>query len=80
LPFERLLPSVTANAAQVLKLSGKGRLAPGCDADVLVVRRDSLEIVHVIAKGRHLVRDGKIVEKEEYLAESKRSLVLQGEA
>jgi beta-aspartyl-dipeptidase (metallo-type) len=80
LPFERLLPSVTANAAQVLKLSGKGRLAPGCDADVLVVRRESLEIVHVIAKGRHLVRDGKIVEKEEFLAESKRSLVLQGEA
>jgi beta-aspartyl-dipeptidase (metallo-type) len=59
LPFERLLPSVTANAARVLKLSGKGRLAPGCDADVLVVRRESLE---------------------EFLASSKRSLVLQGEA
>jgi beta-aspartyl-dipeptidase (metallo-type) len=79
-PFERLLPYVTANAARVLKLAGKGRLAPGCDADVLVVRRESLEIVHVIAKGRLLVRDGKIIEKEEFLAESKRSLVLQGEA
>src|SRR3954469_12457878 len=58
LPLEKVLALVTANTASVLKLAGKGRLEAGKDADLLVLRRDSLEIVEVIARGRRMVRGG----------------------
>ena len=35
--LETVLPMVTSNTARVLKLTGKGRLIEGADADVLVV-------------------------------------------
>lgn len=80
LSFESLLPCVTANPARVLKLPGKGHLAPGADADVLVVRKESLDIVEVIAKGCRLLRGGEIVKREKFLASSRRCLELHGEA
>ena len=79
MPLDFLRPLVTANPARVLKLSGKGRLEPGRDADLLVIRRETWEIVEVIAKGRRLVRDGEIVKREGFLASSDRVLALQGE-
>jgi beta-aspartyl-dipeptidase (metallo-type) len=78
LPLERMLPLVTANTAAVLKLERKGRLAPGNDADVCVLRRDTLDVVHVFARGRHLVRDGRLVEPERWLATSRRRIDLAG--
>jgi beta-aspartyl-dipeptidase (metallo-type) len=78
LPLEKLLPLVTSNPATVLKLETKGRLEPGRDADVLVLRRESLEVVHVIANGRFLVRDGKLRVREGFLENSRRSLELRG--
>jgi len=78
LPLEKLLPLVTSNPAKVLKLETKGRLEPGRDADVLVLRRESLEVVHVIANGRFLVRDGKLQVHEGFLETSRRSLDLRG--
>jgi len=78
IPLERALPLVTRNAAEALHLSKKGRLEPGADADVLVLRKDILDIVHVIAKGRALVRDGEILVREKFLEESERTLELQG--
>ena len=57
----------------------KGRLEPGRDADLLVIRRETWEIVEVIAKGRRLVRGGEIVKREGFLASSDRVLALQGE-
>lgn len=59
LPLERVLPHFSTNAAAALKLAGKGRIEPGADADLLVLRRRSLEVVHVIARGRVIVRDGR---------------------
>jgi beta-aspartyl-dipeptidase (metallo-type) len=49
--FELVLPLVTSNTARVLKLAGKGGLAAGKDADMLVVRQGSLELREVIAGG-----------------------------
>lgn len=77
-PLETLLPMVTANTAEVLRLQGKGRLEPGRDADVLVVRKDSMEIEHVVAKGRVMMRDRKLQVRERYLESSPRVLELRG--
>ncbi|MFP5285690.1 MAG: amidohydrolase family protein, partial [Thermoanaerobaculia bacterium] len=79
IPLERALPLVTANTATVLKLADKGRLEPGMDADLLVLRRGSLEIVEVIARGRRMVRGGDFVAKEKVEETSNRELHLVGE-
>ena len=50
----------TANPASFYGLDGKGRVAPGCDADLLFLDRD-LELVHVIARGNRAVTDGNVV-------------------
>jgi beta-aspartyl-dipeptidase (metallo-type) len=57
-----LLPHFTSNTADALKLTNKGRLEPGKDADVLILRKDTLDIVHLFARGRHLIKDGRIVQ------------------
>lgn len=79
MPLDLLLPLFTANPARVLKLSGKGCLEPGRDADLLVIRRETWEIVEVIAKGRRLVRGGEIVKREGFLESSDRAFELKGE-
>lgn len=79
MPLEKILPLVTANTANVLKLAGKGRLEPGKDADLLVLRKDSLEIVEVIARGRRLVKNGKLEVQEKVAETSSRELHLVGE-
>jgi beta-aspartyl-dipeptidase (metallo-type) len=78
-PIEQMLSLVTANTAKVLKLEQKGRLDEGKDADILVLRKDSLEIKDVICNGRHLFRSGKPVFKEKFLEKSNRSVRLKGE-
>jgi beta-aspartyl-dipeptidase (metallo-type) len=60
-PLEVVLPCFCLTAATALRLSRKGRLAKGADADVLVLGRDTLELVHVVAQGRHRVADGALV-------------------
>lgn len=79
IPLEQALPLVTRNAAEVLHLSSKGRLEAGSDADLVVLREGSLEVVHVIAKGKVLVRDGEIQVREKFLEESERTLELRGQ-
>jgi beta-aspartyl-dipeptidase (metallo-type) len=59
-PVEHVLPHFGANAAAALGLAGKGVVREGGDADVLVVRKGSLELRHVIARGRVLMRDGRV--------------------
>ncbi|MEM1055500.1 MAG: beta-aspartyl-peptidase [Bacteroidota bacterium] len=54
------LTPMTANPATLLRLSRKGRLAPGLDAD-LVVLGDDHRPQHVMARGRWHVRDGEPV-------------------
>lgn len=57
-----LLP-VTANPADLLKLKGKGRIAVGLDADLVLVEKDTLHIHTVLAKGQLMVRGGTPVKK-----------------
>jgi beta-aspartyl-dipeptidase (metallo-type) len=57
------LTSVTAAPAAVLGLQQKGRLAPGLDADLVLLRRDDLQLDSVIAKGRMLVQGGAALVK-----------------
>jgi beta-aspartyl-dipeptidase (metallo-type) len=61
MPLEEVLPHFATNTADVLRLRGKGRLRPGADADMLVVRRRSLELVHVLCAGRRVVNAGAFV-------------------
>lgn len=77
-PLERVLPLVTSNPARVLKLDRKGRLERGYDADLLALRRDSLEIAHVFARGGARVCDGKPVVAEKFLMRSNRRISLYG--
>jgi len=56
--LEQILPFVTTNTARILKLDIKRTLEPAKDADVLVLRKDSLEIVEMIAGGERLVAHG----------------------
>jgi beta-aspartyl-dipeptidase (metallo-type) len=78
IPLERLLPLVTSNTAEVLKLKSKGRLEPGRDADALVLKPGSLEVVHVVAGGRVLVRGGELLAREGFLESSRRVIELRG--
>lgn len=50
----------STNPAEFYGLSGKGRIEAGADADLLLLDED-LEIVHVLARGRRAVSDGKVV-------------------
>jgi beta-aspartyl-dipeptidase (metallo-type) len=75
---EVVLRLVTSNTARVLKLDGKGSLDAGKDADVLVLRKGSLELREVIAGGRRLMRDGEVVATEGFLGDSNRRISLSG--
>ncbi|MFL6451093.1 MAG: amidohydrolase family protein [Bryobacteraceae bacterium] len=77
--LETLLPTVTSNTASVLKLPSKGHLREGASADVVVLRKESLELLDVIARGRRFVRSGQLAFRESFLQESKREIRLHGE-
>lgn len=62
-PLEAALRTITANPAEMLGLADVGRLAPQCRGDVVLVRRDTLEIRHVFAEGRWMVEAGVPVVK-----------------
>lgn len=73
-----VLPLVTSNTADVLKLPTKGRLERGCDGDVAVLDRATLAPRHVVAAGRVLMRDGIVVAREGFLEDSTRRIHLHG--
>jgi beta-aspartyl-dipeptidase (metallo-type) len=79
IPFEVLLPCATSNTASVLKLPSKGHLREGTSADIVVLRKESLEIVDVIARGRRFVRNGQLAFRESFLQESNREIRLHGD-
>jgi beta-aspartyl-dipeptidase (metallo-type) len=60
LPLEDVLPLFTWNVACAWRLEAKGALAEGMDADLLLLDRDSLEVRHVFARGRLVVRDKEV--------------------
>ncbi len=58
--LEQVLPPFTANPAALLRLSTKGRIAGGMDADLLVLDSEG-GISDVMARGRWHVRQGRAV-------------------
>jgi beta-aspartyl-dipeptidase (metallo-type) len=64
-PLEIAIATVTANPAGILKLNGKGSVRPGMDADILVTDK-SLNLVHLIANGNIMVKDGNIIRQGNY--------------
>jgi beta-aspartyl-dipeptidase (metallo-type) len=63
IPLETALRVITANPARILKLKAKGRLAPGMDADVVLLDPRDLQLRVVIAKGKLLMKHGKALTK-----------------
>ena len=60
LPLARFLPVFTRNVADLLRLSHKGRVAVGADADLAILTPDG-QVSAVMARGSWLVRDGRPV-------------------
>jgi beta-aspartyl-dipeptidase (metallo-type) len=60
LDLGRAIALFTANPAGFYGLDRKGRIAPGADADLMFLDSD-LELVHLLARGRRAVSDGKVV-------------------
>lgn len=63
IPLATALRVVTSNPADLLKLGGKGRLAAGMDADVVLLDPADLRIHTVIARGRVMLRAGELLVK-----------------
>jgi beta-aspartyl-dipeptidase (metallo-type) len=59
-PLERVLPPFTSNPARLLRLTRKGHLGVGADAD-LVVLDERGGAAEVMARGRWHVREGRAV-------------------
>jgi beta-aspartyl-dipeptidase (metallo-type) len=59
-PLDAVLPPFTLNPARHLRLHGKGRVAPGGDADLVVLDEDH-GVADVMARGVWVVRDGRPV-------------------
>jgi beta-aspartyl-dipeptidase (metallo-type) len=77
--IEQVLPVVTSNTARVLKLDGKGVLAEGKDADLLLIQEGSFDLKDVIVGGRRLMIDGEVAVREAFLGESNRRILLSGD-
>ena len=63
LKIEDAIKVITSNVASVLKLSNKGSIDAGKDADLVLVNENSLEIDTVIAKGKIMVQNGEPIAK-----------------
>jgi beta-aspartyl-dipeptidase (metallo-type) len=57
-PLEQAIQVITSNPAQVLKLSQKGNIQKGKDADLVILDKETLTIQTVIAKGQIMVAQG----------------------
>lgn len=63
IPLETALRAITINPARILKLGKKGRIQPGCDADICLLTKDGLAVDTVMARGKILVQGGEPVVK-----------------
>lgn len=64
-PIEKALMPVTANPSKILKLKNKGELKEGKDADIVLLNT-KYEVEHLIALGKIMTKDGKIIQKGTY--------------
>jgi beta-aspartyl-dipeptidase (metallo-type) len=65
LPVEIALKTLTSNVAAILKLTGKGFISKGMDADILFLN-PGIEMVHLISLGKWVVKDGVTIRKGSY--------------
>jgi beta-aspartyl-dipeptidase (metallo-type) len=77
-PLERALMLATENTARVLNLERKGRIAAGKAADLLILAADTLDVVHLHARGGWLVRDGSLAKRSHWLDDNKRAFHMAG--
>jgi len=56
--LDELLPYFTSNVASLMRLHGKGAIAVGMDADLLVLS-DNHSVQHLMANGRWHIKDGR---------------------
>ena len=63
IPLETALRTITSNVADHLRLSRKGRVREGNDADLVLADPDTLAIQTVIARGQIMLRDGELLVK-----------------
>ena len=61
--LEIALKTITSNPADAFKLPLKGRIKKGWDADFVILDKDTLQIKHVVAKSKQIVRDGRALIK-----------------
>ncbi len=59
IPLETAVKGITSNPAAILKLDRKGRIKEGFDADICLLKEDTLGLDTVIAKGQVMVRNGE---------------------
>lgn len=64
IPLETAVKVLTTSPADILKLSQKGRIEAGKDADLVFISND--EIYHVVAMGEFMMKDRKILKKGNY--------------
>jgi beta-aspartyl-dipeptidase (metallo-type) len=65
IPIETSLKVLTSNVSTILKLPGKGFIANGMDADLLFLD-SGMQMVHLLAMGKWVVRSGVVVKKGTY--------------
>lgn len=59
IPLETAIRTVTCNPARILKLTAKGRVEPGFDADLCLLEENTLQLNTVICKGKTMVSNGE---------------------
>ncbi|KZZ84228.1 beta-aspartyl-peptidase [Bacillus sp. SJS] len=62
-PAEKAIQVITSNPASILKLTHKGRIAEGMDADLVLADKESLHIKTVLARGQVMMKEGKVLVK-----------------
>jgi len=65
IPLEISLKVLTSNVASILKLSGKGFISTGMDADLLFLDQE-MKMNHLLAMGKWAVKDGVVIKKGTY--------------
>jgi len=65
IPLEISLKVLTSNVASILKLSGKGFISTGMDADLLFLDQE-MKMNHLLAMGKWAVKDGAVIKKGTY--------------
>ena len=61
MPIEDAIRVTSTNIAKHLKLNQKGEVKTGKDADLIVLKKNTLQIKHVIAKGKIMMENEQII-------------------